>query len=359
MTSLERTMTVITGGIPDRVPTDLHNFLMASRMAGIPLSECLNSGESMAEAQLVAWRCFKHDMLLVENGTTAVAQALGCGIAFSETVAPRILEPSLKSLSDIDRIEIPNPEEEHPMREVIEAVRILRKELGDRAFIMGRADQAPMALAAAIRGHESFWLDLGLCEDISLIERVLDVCTEVTIRYALALQEAGAHGTCIGEVGSDIVSPAMYRSLVLPRLKKFFSAMRRAGFPAALHQCGDSEAVLPEMVASGADILELDPSTSMKIAKQASMGKTTVLGMVDPANVLHRGTPELVERKSREALEVMAPGGGFILGPGCALMPETPEENVMALIETAREYGAYNPDGTLADSSDMERLQLI
>ncbi len=349
-------MTVLSGGIPDKVPIDLHNFLMAPRMAGIPLSRCLNSGELMAESQLVAWRRFGHDMLLVENGTTAVAQALGCGIVFSEFAAPRVEEPALKSLSDICNVEIPDLETQHPVCEVLKAVRILKRELGDSVFIMGRADQAPMALAAALRGHGDFWLDLGLSEDIALIEHVLDVCTETTIRYALALKRAGAHGTSLGEVGSDIVSPTIYRTLVLPRLKRFFDAMARANFPASLHQCGNTESVLPEMVQTGADILELDPSTSLVAAKHATQRKTTVLGMVDPANVLHRGTPELVKQKTLEALDIMAPNGGFILGPGCALVPETPEQNVMALIETGRRHGVYRADGTLAGHCVVETL---
>jgi len=348
MTSLERVMTVIEGRIPDRVPTDLHNFLMAARMAGMPLSQCLQSGELMAESHLVAWRRFGHDMILVENGTTAVAQAMGSGIIYTDDQAPRVIDPVLKSLDDIDKLKIPDPERDHPLPEVLKAVSILRKELGDKVFIMGRADQAPMALAGAIRGHGQFFFDLGACEDSKVIDRLLDVCVEATTRYALALQKAGAHGTSIGEFGSDTISPSMYRRYALPHLQRFFSAMKKAGFPASLHQCGDTAAVLPEMVASGADILELDPHTDLRAAKEATRGKTSVLGMVDPANVLHRGTPALVEQKSREALEVLAPGGGFILGPGCALVPETPEENVQALIESAAKYGNYRPDGTLS-----------
>ncbi len=348
MKSLERAMAVIEGRIPDRVPTDLHNFLMAARMAGIPLSRCLQSGELMAESHMVAWRYFKHDMILVENGTTAVAQAMGSGIIFSDDQAPRVIDPVLKSLDDIDKLRIPDPERDHPLPEVLKAVSILRRELGDAVFIMGRADQAPMALAGAIRGHGQFFFDLGACEDPAVIDRLLDICLEATTRYALALQRAGAHGTSIGEFGSDTISPSMYRQYALPHLKRFFSAMKKAGFPASLHQCGDTAAVLPDMVASGAEILELDPPTDLRAAKAATQGKTSVLGMVDPANVLHRGTPALVEQKSREALEVPAPGGGFILGPGCALVPETPEDNVMALIESATKYGNYNPNGSLA-----------
>lgn len=344
-------MTVINGGVPDRVPVALHNFLLASAIARIPLSQCLKSGELLAEAQIAAWRIFRHDALLVENGTTAMAQAIGCEAVYSDTVAPRIVDPVLKDLADVDRLRIPDPETTYPLSETLKAIRLLRREFGDSVFIMGRADQAPMALAAAIHGMETFWLKLADEENSVAIERVLDFCLEANMRYALALKNAGAHGTCIGEVGSDIISPAMYRRFVLPRLTKFFAAMRKADFPAAVHQCGNTVAVLPEMVASGAHILELDPKTDMATAKAATRGKAAVLGMVDPANVVHLGTPELVELKTREAIDVMAPDGGFIVGPGCALVPETPVENVQALIATAQICGIYRQDGSLAPAA--------
>jgi MtaA/CmuA family methyltransferase len=348
MTSLERCMAVIRHEVPDCVPVALHNFLMAARMAGIPLSQCLRSGELMAEAHLVAWRRFGHDMLLVENGTTAVAQAFGCGVAYSDEIAPRVVDPVLKELADIDRLRIPDPDRDFPLTEVLEAVRILRREIGDRVCIMGRADQAPMALAAAMRHHERFLLDLGEADDLRLIGHVIDVCREATTRYALALRDAGAHVTSIGEFGSDVISPRMYRELAIPRLKQFFAAMRQAGLPAALHQCGNSTSVLSDMVSTGADILELDVHTDGVAARQVTRGRAAVLGMVDPAGVLARGTPDLVRERTRRALDTLGPGGGFFVGPGCALVPEVPEENIAALVETARAGGRYRADGTLA-----------
>ena len=347
MTSLERVMTVISGGIPDRVPADLHNFLMAARTAGIPLAECMQSGDLLAESQIFAWRVFKHDMLLVENGTAALAQAMGCGVQYADDAAPLVVDPVLKTLEDIDTLRLPDPEKEQPLPQILKAVSVLKREFGDRVFIMGRADQGPMALAAGLRGYSQFFLDLGEENNGPLIEQLLDICVETDIRYAHALREAGAHGTSLGELGSDTVSPAMYRRLGLPRLKKFYSAMQGKRFPASLHQCGNTAAVLSDMVSSGAAILELDPRTDARAAKETTRKKTTILGMVDPANVLERGTPALIREKSREAIEVLAPGGGYILGPGCALTPETPEANVKALVECAARFGRYRPDGTL------------
>jgi uroporphyrinogen decarboxylase len=53
------------------------------------------------------------------------------------------------------------------------------------------------------------------------------------------------------------------------------------------------------------------------------------------------GTPQEVEGACREAIAILAPDSGFILGPGCALPPETPAENIHALVEAAKKYGRY------------------
>ena len=82
--------------------------------------------------------------------------------------------------------------------------------------------------------------------------------------------------------------------------------------------------------------------------KEATQGRTTVLGVVDPSEVIARGTPEAVAEAVREELEVLAPGGGLIIGPGCALPPETPAENMHAFVEAAQRHGRYAPDGSLA-----------
>ena len=96
------------------------------------------------------------------------------------------------------------------------------------------------------------------------------------------------------------------------------------------------------MVATGAAILELDYKVDLKRVKELTQGKATILGPVDPSGVMANGTPELVMEKSREAIRILGAGGWFILGPGCALPPTTPPENIHAMMEAARKYGVYN-----------------
>src|SRR5579863_9082918 len=110
MTSLERTMAVLDHRIPDRVPVALHNFLMAVRLAGADFGEALRSAEMLAGAQLAAWREFGHDVIMHENGVCAEAEALGCEILYPRDGAPHVKEPILKSVDDVAKLRLPDPE---------------------------------------------------------------------------------------------------------------------------------------------------------------------------------------------------------------------------------------------------------
>jgi uroporphyrinogen-III decarboxylase len=77
------------------------------------------------------------------------------------------------------------------------------------------------------------------------------------------------------------------------------------------------------------------------IAKAAARGRTCLLGNID-TNLLALGTAAEVDAACRGLIEICKPGGGFILGPGCAMAPATPADNIHALIESAKKYGAYS-----------------
>ncbi len=351
MNSLERCLAVIDHKIPDRVPVDLHNFLTTIHYAGFPMGQALQDGEMLAEAQLRFWRDFGHDMLMVENGVIAEASACGCQVDYYDDGPPRVSGHVLADgLEKISTLEIPDPFSTPPMCEVIKAVRILVKEVGKRVFVMGRADQGPGALAMALRGYERFIMDLAVNEQPELIHEVLDYCVKVQTRYAMALKEAGAHGTATGGLGLSLLSPRLYRQIEFPYERRFIQAVSSPDFPAALHICGDATLILADMVATGAPILELDYKTDMHKARQILHGKAVFLGPVNPELIWVSRNPQEIEDAAREAIATLAPGGDFILGPGCALGYDTLSDNIHALIEAAWKYGIYNPDGSLKET---------
>jgi MtaA/CmuA family methyltransferase len=347
MTSLERTLAVLNHRVPDRVPVALHNFLMGCRMIGADFTQALRSGEILAEAQLAAWREFGHDVIMHENGVCAEAEALGCGILYQSDYPPHVQEPAIKSLDDVDKLTIPDPANTFPLNELLKATRILVRETKGRAFVIGRADQGPMALAAALCGPEKLLL---ACAEEALrpkVLRLLAICSRMNIVYGEAQRRAGAPGSSIGAYGSSLISPQMYDQLEFIGDKAFCDAMRRIGCKSFVHSCGDETALLEDLVQTGADCLELDPRTDPAACKKAIQGRTSVLGMLDPSSILWRGTADDVRWHTLEMMRTMAPGGGFIVGPGCLLPADTPARSIHVIMECARTAGAYRCDGSL------------
>lgn len=345
MNALERTFLTLQHKLPDRVPVDLHNFQMTPHFTqAASFAEFFRDGEAMAEGQIEAWRRFGHDVVLVENGTAALAEACGVQVIYQDDAAPVAKEPAIKSLDDVDKLQLPDPYKVPVLAENLKATRIVVQEIGKEAFVIGRADQGPFSLASEIRGMSQFMMDIALGEQMDKIHQLLEFCYQASLRYALAQIEQGAHCTSIGDSpsGPDVISPAHYRAYAYPYVKKLVATLKSKNVLLAYHICGNSTPILTDMVSTGAAIIEIDQKADMHKSKAAAQGKAVLLGPIDPSGVLAQGTPEEVTQKAREAIEVLGAGGGFILGPGCALPPSTPHENIDALVQAAKTYGCYN-----------------
>jgi uroporphyrinogen decarboxylase len=339
--SIERTIRTLAFQPVDRVPVDLHNFMVTPRfMDTDDFSGFFRDGEAMAEGQIKAWKRYGHDVLLVENGTAALAEACGVEVIYQEDSAPVASKPAITSLDEVDQLVVPDPDRDPLLRELLKSTRIVVEEIGDQAYVIGRGDQGPFSLACEIRGMSEFLLDLALGEELDKVHQLLEFCLEVSERYCLAQIEQGAHATSIGDSpsGPDVISPEYYRQFAYPYVEKLAKRLKARDVTLAYHICGNATPIIEDMVNTGADIIEIDQKSDQVAVKQVAAGKAALLGPVDPSDVMAYGTPELVEEKCLEALRNLSPGGGFILGPGCALPPITPDENIDAMIEAAKKY---------------------
>ncbi len=343
MTSIERVQAAIDLKKPDRVPVDLHNFQPAAYATGMPLSEVFQDGELLAQAMLDAWREFKQDMILLENGTACNAQACGVEVSYRDDAAPAAHKPFLKSLQDVANLEVPDPYTTFPMNEILKATRIISKEIGDKVWICARADQGPMDLSAQLRGLTELMMDIAIEEQVDLIHALLDFSRRVATRYAYALIECGGHSTSIGEpiAGPDLLSPQHYKKYPWSHEKNMVDELKEKSIILHNHICGNTVPILDEFIGTGAQVLEVDHKTDPVKIKEATRHKTCLLGNID-TGLLANGTPEEVDQACRELIEIWKPDSGFILGPGCALGTTTPTDNIHTLVESAKKYGVYS-----------------
>jgi MtaA/CmuA family methyltransferase len=151
----------------------------------------------------------------------------------------------------------------------------------------------------------------------------------------------GAHMVSSGDspAGPDLVSPRIYREFALPWEKRLADEAHRLGLPYALHICGRADRILDDMLATGADALDLDYKTDARLAQNRMKDRAVFIGNLDPSGVLALGTPDLVEAKTRELLAVFADTPRFILNAGCAIPATTPGENLGAMIRAVRTTG--------------------
>ena len=150
-------------------------------------------------------------------------------------------------------------------------------------------------------------------------------------------------GNDFGGQTGPLLSPALFDRFMMPHLKRLFDLGHAYGLKVQLHCCGGFAPLIPAMIGAGLDALHaVQPSCGGMDLRtlKADFGAQLVFnGAIDSHHVLITGTPEFVREKTRDVLEIMAPGGGYVGGASHdTILEETPVENVLAMFDTIRAF---------------------
>jgi uroporphyrinogen decarboxylase len=340
MNGRERIAYALRGEWPDTVPVMLHNFMMAARESGITMHQFRSDPEALAKSFVSAVERYGYDGIMVDVDTVTLACAVGVPVDFPENEPARVrggLLTAPEQVSDLPPVDVLDS----PGVQVwLEGVRLLKRHFGDEVFIRGNCDQCPFTLASLIRGMDAWMMDLLDPEKEEYVFALLEYCTSVTVQFIRHMGATGADMTSNGDsvAGPDLVSPSIFRRYALPYDRRVAEASHALGLPYILHICGNTSAILDDMIATGADGLELDYKTDPRRAHDKTKDRTVFVGNIDPSGVLALGTPRLVEEKTLELLRIFADTPRFILNAGCAIPPTTPPANLRAMIRTARGF---------------------
>jgi MtaA/CmuA family methyltransferase len=342
MNGYERIRAALAGRRPDRVPIMLHNFLMASREAGISQRRFRDNPATIAHSFIRAVEVYGYDGVLIDVDTVTVAEALGVKVDLPEDQPARWAGPRMASLAEVRDLPPPDIGTHPRIRIWLEAVRRLKDYFKGEVYVRGNCDQAGFSLASMMRGPAEWMIDLVDEANREDAHALLSYCTEAALSFIRLMAATGADMVSNGDspAGPDLISPAMYASFAQPYEKRLVEEAHSLGLPHALHICGNTTRILKGMLGTGADALELDYKTDVRAARDAMRGRAVFIGNIDPSGVLALGKPELVVAKTRELLEVFAGVPGFILNAGCAIPAETPSANLQAMIAAARAFEA-------------------
>jgi uroporphyrinogen decarboxylase len=158
----------------------------------------------------------------------------------------------------------------------------------------------------------------------------------VAIRFGKAQLEAGAHLPIVFDPSSspDFIPAAFYRELVLPRVKRVFSALKQAGCEINwLHTAGPVETILSYYPSAGVNLANIDYCVSLSNAVE-TLPNTCLNGNIKPLSFVD-GNSEEIAATAGGILNAMADRGGFILSSGCEIPPESKPENIVAMVSAA------------------------
>ncbi len=151
-----------------------------------------------------------------------------------------------------------------------------------------------------------------------------------------------------GSSGSLVFqTPEIFRELALPIVKTITALCKEHGIPSHIHSCGPETELIKicaqETGLTVIDPLEIPPMGDSNLAQLKKLygDKLVLKGNLHTTNIMLNGTVKEVVEASKRAIDDAAEGGGFILSTGDQCGMNTPYENLYAMIETARTYGAY------------------
>ena len=227
-----------------------------------------------------------------------------------------------------------------------------RKHEGFAVVNMGdRLDRtAQLKPAMYLRGVEQILVDLAMNPEIA--DAIFEHIYQYFMTYNRRVFEAAEGRIDIFMMGDDfgsqhgpIVSREMWRRFFKRRFRDYIELAHAFNIKVMHHTCGSVRELLPEFIDCGLDILQsVQPQAEgMDLAKlKKEFGKDIAFhGSIDIQGALPQGSPEDVRREVKTRMEAGKKDGGFIISTAHNILPDTPTENILALFDAYREYGAY------------------
>ena len=192
------------------------------------------------------------------------------------------------------------------------------------------------------RGIENFLADMAADPVFArgLLTRIIDR-NLVMLENFLACPEVD--GVLLGsDWGSQLdllMSPDTWQEMIRPGEQKEYDLVHAYGKDVWIHSCGNVERIIPSLIVMGADVLNPVQPEAMDLGHLKSVygSRLTFWGGISTQETLPYGTPDQVREESRRVRGLMARGGGFVFAPAQEIHGDVPAENILALLEVARE----------------------
>jgi uroporphyrinogen decarboxylase len=294
--------------------------------------------ELACEVTLQPLRRFPLDAAILFSDILTIPDAMGLELFFTEGEGPQFRKP-VRSAADVDALPVPDPEVE--LRYVMDAVRLIRRELNGEIPLIGFAG-SPWTLATYMvegGGSKEFALvKRMLFDQPALMHRLLDVLARAVTTYLNAQVAAGAQALMLFDTWGGALSPRDYKEFSLQYMERIVRGLTREHegrrVPVILFTKNGGQ-WLESMAASGCDALGIDWTTDLGDARARVGSRVALQGNMDPS-ILY-ASADRIRSEVATVLASYGNGSGHVFNLGHGIHQHADPERVAVVVAAVHE----------------------
>jgi uroporphyrinogen decarboxylase len=294
------------------------------------------SPDAAATVTLQPLRRLQVDAAILFADILLPVEPMGVGLEFARGDGPVIRRP-VRSRIDVDRLARVDPRDATAF--VFETVRIVQRELAGRLPLIGFAG-APFTVASYLveGGASRAYVETKtlMYRDPGAWHALMAVLVETTVSYVSGQIEAGVQAVQLFDSWVGALGPDDYRTFVLPHNQALIRALA-PGVP-VIHFGTGTAALLPLMREAGGDVIGLDWRVDLGEAWARLGPDVAVQGNLDPVALV--AGPDAMRPRVRAILDRAAGRPGHIFNLGLGVLPETPVDHAVALVDMVHEMSS-------------------
>jgi len=299
--------------------------------------------ELACEVTLQPLRRFALDGAILFSDILTIPDAMGLGLYFSEGEGPRFERP-LRATADIDALGVPDPEQD--LGYVMDAVRLIRRELAGRVPLIGFSG-SPWTLATyMIEGgssREFATTKRMLFDEPALLHRLLALLARAVTDYLNAQIRAGAQAVMLFDTWGGVLTPRDYREFSLQYMSRVCAGLAHEHDGQRIPRIvftKNGGRWLEAQAARGCDALGIDWTTDLGDARARVGARVALQGNMDPSVLYASG--ERIEAEVAQMLASYGHGSGHVCNLGHGVHQHVEPEKVGIFVDAvhrlSREY---------------------
>lgn len=347
MTPNERLTAFMTGQPMDRILAMPVVCSMSGLVSGMTHKEKRSTALNEAKAQIDCYNRFGNDLAVTEYGLHGVGAALGSEMSDPEDAVPAIMKHVLENIDDVDQLDMSKLElkNDKQFQLHLEATKILIDKIG-KEVPTGVLISGPFTAAASIYKTEN--LLRATRKNPEKLHKLIDFCNEgLKMIYREFIKEGAIILLCDPIASGTILHRKQYLEFVQPYTVDLMKDIHDAKGTVCYHICGDTTAIVGDMVDSGCDLLSIDNKVDLSYTKEAVGSRVPILGNVDPVEIMYLGDKNDVDKAVKSCIQKAYDSpSGYVLASGCDISGNVPLENIDQFMASARKYGKWplNPE---------------